>query len=148
MRIFFGGIIQGSHRGKDIFPQDYRKRIRQVLEAKHADIEIIDPFTGHSNSIEYDDQKAHATFFKHLKVISSVDLLLAYLPEASMGTAIELWQAYQNKVPAVTISPLTTNWVIRLFSLKNFTTADDFADYINKNGLDKLLASNARAVKT
>jgi hypothetical protein len=33
-----------------------------------------------------------------------------------MGTAIEMWQAYQAGIPLVTISPMSANWVVKYLS--------------------------------
>jgi len=101
---------------------------------------VFDPFENHNNSVDYSDDQARDTFFNHLEMIKSSDLMIAYLPKASMGTAIEIWQAYHDQVPVLTISPMTTNWIIRLFSEKNFETAEDFERFIRKNDLIKLFS--------
>ena len=44
------------------------------------------------------------------------DLLIAYVPEASMGTAIEMWEAHQHARVVVTITPLSHNWVVQITS--------------------------------
>ena len=45
-----------------------------------------------------------------------VDVLLAFVPEASMGTAIEMWEAYQHGAAVITISPLEHNWAVKFLS--------------------------------
>jgi hypothetical protein len=45
-----------------------------------------------------------------------VDVVVAFLPEASMGTAIEIWEAFRHGRRVVTISPLERNWVVRYCS--------------------------------
>ena len=45
-----------------------------------------------------------------------VDAVIAFVPEASMGTAIEIWEAHQNGHAVITISPLSKNWAIRFLS--------------------------------
>jgi len=47
---------------------------------------------------------------------SEVDVLIAFVPEASMGTAIEMWEAWKNKAVVITISPLKVNWAVRFLS--------------------------------
>lgn len=145
MKVFFGGIIQGSCQGSNITSQDYREKIKTVLNDKYPDFEIIDPFASHNNSIEYDDDQANETFFNYLNVVDTSDLMIAFLPQASMGTAIEMYRAYHCKVPVITISPMSTNWVIRLFSIKNFETIESFAKFVNNDNLMKLLSESRKA---
>jgi hypothetical protein len=45
-----------------------------------------------------------------------VDVLIAFVPEASMGTAIEMWEAYQGGAVVLTISPLVVNWAVCFLS--------------------------------
>ena len=58
------------------------------------------------------------------------DALIAYLPEASMGTAIEIWQAYVNRRVIFTISPLSRNWVVRFLSNRVFADLEQFAQFV------------------
>jgi hypothetical protein len=45
-----------------------------------------------------------------------VDVLLAFLPSASMGTAIEMWEAFQHGAAVFSISPMTHNWAVKYLS--------------------------------
>ena len=45
-----------------------------------------------------------------------VDVLVAFVPEASMGTAIEMWEAHQHGAAVITISPLRHNWAVKFLS--------------------------------
>jgi hypothetical protein len=57
-----------------------------------------------------------------------VDAIVAYVPEASMGTAIEMWEAYEHGRGAViAISPLAHNWAIRFCSHAVYGDFDEFA---------------------
>jgi nucleoside 2-deoxyribosyltransferase len=138
MKIFFGGIIQGSKQGQDIHSQNYRDRVKSFIVSRYPDIEIFDPVENHENSIEYSDEKAYATFFKHLDIIDNCDLMIAYLPSASMGTAIEMNRAYDRNIPILSISPMTTNWVIRLLAENNFETVEAFEKFITENDIRDL----------
>jgi hypothetical protein len=44
------------------------------------------------------------------------DLLIAFVPEATMGTAIEMWEAARHGRVVVTISPLDLNWAVQFCS--------------------------------
>jgi len=144
MKIFFGGIIQGSRQGQDIHSQNYRDRVKNLIGLRYPDIEIFDPVENHQDSVEYTDEQAHATFFKHLKIIDSCDLMIAYLPMASMGTAIEMNRAYEQNIPILSVSPMVTNWVIRLLAENNFETIEAFEKFISENDIRNLFNSQKR----
>ena len=106
MRFFLAGIMQGSHRGADLHDQEYRGRLRRSLEAAFPSAEVYDPLADHANSLEYDDEQGRHVFFGHNELCREVDVVLAFVPEASMGTAIEMWEAYCSGRIVITISPL------------------------------------------
>jgi len=144
MRVFFGGIIQGSNLGRDIHAQDYRQEIKELLRRQYDGVSIFDPYEGHENSVHYDDQTARATFFKHLGIVRTSDLLIAYLPQASLGTAIEMWEAYIAGIPIISISPMVTNWIIRFIPHRNFETVESFEKFIIENDLVELFGRKIR----
>ena len=143
MKVFLAGIIQGSLEGSDMHAQDYREKLKKILHDRLPDLTLFDPCEHHPNSIDYDNEKARATFLHHLEIIEESDLVIAYLPSASMGTAIEMWRAYEFRVPIISISPLTTNWTIRLLSDRNFETIDDFQAFISENDIGKIYGPGA-----
>src|SRR5579872_1277492 len=106
MRIFLAGIMQGSHLGSVLHEQGYRGRLRQLLALSFPQAEIYDPLADHANSLDYDDPRGRSVFFHHNRLCREVDLLVAFVPEASMGTAIEMWEAHQHGRTVITISPL------------------------------------------
>ena len=112
MRVFIGGVMQGSLQGKGIVDQGYRYQIGAALQARWPDVEVIDPLILHPNSVEYDDRSAKETLFAMAGLAASSDLVIAYLPSASMGTALEMYMAFERGVPVIAISPLTENWVV------------------------------------
>lgn len=109
--IFIAGIIQGSIKGKEVYPQDYRKKLKEVLKRYFPRTNIYCPWENHSDALEYTDEEARETFLKHVELVKRSKLLVAYLPEASMGTAIEMWEACKNGVEVWTITPMRHNWV-------------------------------------
>jgi hypothetical protein len=66
-----------------------------------------------------------------------VDVLVAYLPSASMGTAIEMWHAYRGHVPVYTISPLADNWVVQSLSDHVFPDVAAFVTFVVDGGLSR-----------
>ncbi|RLD02710.1 MAG: hypothetical protein DRI56_13730 [Chloroflexota bacterium] len=138
MKIFIAGIMQGSKKGKGIQEQDYRQIIRDAIKINHPDAEIVDPFSLFPNSVEYDDQRAKEVLFAMGAEAGSADVVIAYLPEASMGTALEIIRAYDNGKTIISISPMEENWVIRAVSAKIFPTLDEFCNWIQQAQLQEL----------
>jgi hypothetical protein len=135
MRIFISGIMQGSIKGYGIQEQGYRQIISDVIKSSHPDAEIYDPFTLFPDSVSYSDKKAKEVLFKLADEASSADILIAYLPEASMGTALEMIRAFDVGKTIISISPLSRNWFINAVSTKVFSSLDDFCDWIHETGL-------------
>ncbi|HEV3023071.1 MAG TPA: hypothetical protein VGX76_11410 [Pirellulales bacterium] len=116
MRFFLAGIMQGSHLASAIHNQDYRARLTALLRAQFPDAEVYDPWADHAGSLDYDDERGRRVFLYHNRLAGEVDVLVAYVPEASMGTAIEMWEAWRNGRAVVTISPLKHNWAVKFLS--------------------------------
>jgi hypothetical protein len=116
MRVFIAGIMQGSRLDRFIDDQDYRRAIALAILERYPDAEIVDPNELHPNGVEYGDDLARATLLDMAERAAQADLVVAYVPQASMGTAIEMWQAFRAGVPIVTLSPLAANWVVKHLS--------------------------------
>ena len=143
MKIFIAGIMQGSIKGKGIQEQDYRSMIKKSLAINHPDAEIVDPYSLFPDSVQYDDQRSKETLFAMAAQAESADYLIAYLPEASLGTALEMIRAYDNGKTVLCISPLEKSWFIRAVSSKVFLSLDDFCTWINKTNLIDLKKNTA-----
>lgn len=122
IKIFLAGIMQGSYPGPDMHGQGYRARLRDCLQNELPEANIYDPWANHQSSLEYDDEKARDVFLNHNAMCADVDVVVAHVPEASMGTAIEIWEAYRHQRFVITITPLVHNWAIRYCS--NWLLAD------------------------
>ena len=96
--------------------QDYRERIRRLLEVHLPEARVYDPLADHRQSLDYDERQGRLTFFTHNRMCREVDAVIAFVPEASMGTAIEMWEAHQAGRAVITISPLRHNWAVRFLS--------------------------------
>jgi len=136
--IFLAGIIQGSLTN-GVHPQDYRVKIAELLKAHLPDVEIYDPFQEHPQSLSYDENRSRQVFFELMARAGKVDVLLAFVPEASMGTAIELWNAYHARALVVCISPLRDNWVVRFLSDILLPDLPAFHDFVVSGGMRKIM---------
>ncbi len=140
MRIFLAGIMQGSHLGAVLHNQDYRKRIKELL-AEHLDgAEVYDPLADHADSLDYDAQKGRDVFMHHNRLCGEVDVVVAFVPEASMGTAIEMWEAYTHGAVVITISPLAINWAVRFLSHVLFEDVGQFEASLVSGDLARRIA--------
>ena len=126
MRIFLAGIMQGSLKSAEMHDQDYRLRLREAVPKHLPEYEIYDPLEFHTESIGYEDQKGRGVFLHHNKMCAEMDLLIASVPEASMGTAIEMWEAWRHDKLVISISPLKHNWAVKYLSHLLFEQESDF----------------------
>jgi hypothetical protein len=129
MRVFLCGIIQGSRPDLSVHEQSYRDDLRRLVEKYLPEAEVYCPVSLHPESPSYDDPRAFEVLEESVEAARASDLLIAYVPEASMGSAIELWEAKRAGVRVVTISPLKDNWVVRYASdiiLSDFAEIEGF----------------------
>ncbi len=116
MRFFLAGIMQGSKVEAVLHHQDYRDHLRALLKQYFPDDQVYDPLAEHRDSINYDAATGRAVFMRHNAMCREVDAVIAFVPQASMGTAIEMWEAFSHGRMVITISPLVHNWVVRFCS--------------------------------
>ncbi len=124
LRFFLAGIMQGSHRAAALHNQDYRAHLRHLLAAHFPGAEIYDPLADHSDSLSYDEEQGRRVFFHHNRLCREVDVVLAFVPEASMGTAIEMWEAYQHGKAVIAVSPMSHNWAVKFLSHELYADLD------------------------
>jgi hypothetical protein len=77
---------------------------------------VYDPQAEHAQSLGYDEAVGRSVFFRHNRMCREIDVLVAFVPVASMGTAIEMWEAHQHGAAVLTISPLRRNWTVQFLS--------------------------------
>jgi len=114
MEVFIAGVMQASRNDDQIHGQDYRTQIEQALRKHIPDILVTDPFGLHPNSVHYGPDKVVDTFKSMTARAADSDLVIAFLPEASMGTAIEMWEAHLAGKRVVAVTPMVHNWVVRI----------------------------------
>ena len=137
MHIFIAGVMQGSRLDNQIHEQDYRLRIVQALRAHVPGARITDPWALEPESVSYDADLARKTFLKNTALAGEADLLIAYLPHASMGTAIELWTAFQNHAYIVAVTPLQHNWVVQITANEVLPDLESLLAYIESGQLSE-----------
>ena len=116
MKIFLAGIIQGSLVEADIHEQDWRRDIADIVRRHLPAAELYCHYSRHPESIRYDLPDIRRTFEEGIRRAAECDLLIAYLPAASMGTAIEMYEAARAGAVVLAVTPMAANWVVRLYS--------------------------------
>jgi hypothetical protein len=141
MRFFLAGIMQGSQLAAVLHNQDYRGRLRSLLMQRFPDCEVYDPLANHGQSLAYDSDTARSVFYQHNRMCREVDVVIAFVPEASMGTAIEMWEAHEHgRALVLTISPLEHNWAIKFCSHAVYADLEAFEAAVRQGEIEKLLA--------
>jgi sulfur carrier protein ThiS len=113
LRVFIAGVMQANRRDTLLESQDYRLQISQVLRQHLPNVQLIDPWAENPNSLNYTEEQARHTFLTMTHKASEADLLIAYLPLPSMGTAMEMWQAFQANTYIIAVTPFVHHWAIR-----------------------------------
>lgn len=144
---FLAGIIQGSIDGHAIHPQDYRSHIRDILREHVPDAEVYCPIERHPNSLDYDDAHGREVFFGHIERAGASDVLIAFLPEASMGTALEMWEAYRRGCLILSVTPLQENWTVKFLSTRVFAGLDAFERFVTSGDLMRLIEAHAEKTR-
>ena len=114
--------------------------IGNMIKDQFPEVEILDPFALYPDSVDYDDQKAKEVLFSSASKAGDSDLLISYLPEASLGTALEMIRAYDNGKPILCISPMEKNWFINSISSKVFMNLDEFLSWVKMGNLTKYIS--------
>lgn len=138
-QFFLAGIIQGSLLDLNVHDQTYRHTIEILLKAHFPNSRIFCPVKNHPNSPSYNDEEAARIFFEHIEILKQSHCLIVYLPEASLGSGIEMWEAHHQKIPIVTISPMTTNWIVRILSTVVCEDIDAFQKFVEGGKMNNLL---------
>jgi hypothetical protein len=140
VKIFLAGIMQGSHLGAVMHYQGYREHLRELLAQHLPGAEVYDPLADHQTSLEYTDDRARDVFLYHNRLCSEVDVLIAFVPEASMGTAIEMWEAWKAGRVVIVISPLSLNWTIKYCSHIVYSDLESFQAELENGGIATKIA--------
>ena len=139
MRVFLAGIIQGSYQGLELHDQSYRDRLKTILREHWPDAEVCCPIEMHPAGVGYAPDEQRRAFFGLVETASQADLLIAFLPQASLGTAIEMWEAYHHGRVVVAITPMRENWVVNLLAHAVLPSLEAFEGFVRDGRLAALV---------
>ena len=138
MRVFLAGIMQGSNAHDGVHEQTYRAVLTNLLFAHAPGVTVFDPWAVYPDSPQYADDLVRTVLVANVEEAARCDLVIAYLPQASMGTALEMWEAWRAGVPVIAISPLAANWVVRVCATQRFDTLEDFVTAVRAGQVAQL----------
>jgi hypothetical protein len=141
MHVFIAGIMQAERLDNQIENQDYRSHITEMLKVTMPNVRITDPFALHPDSVNYDDERARHTFLTLTKKAAEADLLIAYLPQMSMGTAMEMWEAYLAGAYIIAITPHVHHWAIRFTANEILPDLASLEEMIGNGRLQQIMLS-------
>jgi hypothetical protein len=141
MDVFLAGIIQGSLVEPAIHEQDWRQPVKTALARHLPEADVYCHYSEHPESIAYDLTRIREVFAEGNRRAGACDLLIAYVPTASMGTAVEMHEAARGGACIVSISPMSHNWVLRAYSDRIVPDLDAFTALVASGELGALLAA-------
>lgn len=140
MKYFISGVMQGSSTGettkKTLNDQNYREIIKSILQKYDENCYIYDPYDKPKEYLEekehlFNDSKFVTELFEEiLSNLNECDVIVCYLPQASMGSSIELWEAYKSKKKIYVITQMSQNWVTRICATKIFESIEEFEKFM------------------
>ena len=143
MKVFLAGIIQGSICEARIHCQDWREPIRSAVALHLPQAQVYCHYEAHPNSIAYALPDILATLEEGNRRAGEADVLICWLPEASMGTAVEMYLAAKAGAVVLSITPMAANWVVRAYSDRILPDLDSFEQFLAGGELDELLRQKA-----
>jgi nucleoside 2-deoxyribosyltransferase len=132
--------MQGSNADDGVHAQDYRAVLADLLRAHLPGVDVFDPWAVYPDSPSYPDDQVRTVLVANIQEAAASDLVIAYLPQASMGTALEMWEAWRAGVPVIAITPLAANWVVRTCAVQRFDTLEEFVAALQAGAIVGLTA--------
>ena len=145
MKVFLAGIIQGSLVEPRIHSQDWREPIRELLARHRPDAEVYCHYEAHPNSIAYELPEIIATLEDGNARAAASDVVICWLPSASMGTGLEMYLAHEAGAVVLTVTPMAANWVVRAYSDRILPDLDALDAFLASGELDELLRAKGGA---
>ena len=137
--VFIAGIMQGSRSDHLIGAQDYRRRITNALKTFYPGVRVSDPFALHPDSVNYEMDLVRETLESLATLAGQADVVIAFIPKASMGTAIEMWTAYNANKYIIAVTELKHNWVVKVTADQVVPDLDSLLDLLESGQLDNVL---------
>jgi hypothetical protein len=123
--------------------QDYRGQMRAAILAADPNAVVVDPLQlAAERAAEWfvedgvppwqDDAHVRQMLSEVVAAAAASDVVISYLPTASMGSALELQAAHAAGKTILAIAPanMRSNWVVRSYSSRIFESIPDVASFL------------------
>lgn len=149
---FLSGVMQGKKADGDgvegTVNQDYRAEMNSAIKACDASATVVEPwdlvgelckevYAEGTPQSEYfkDDAHVRKAFGIVVEAAAAADVVISYLPEASMGSAVEIHAARQNNRTILAVAPgsMAGNWVVRSYADHTFSSIDELRGWLSSN---------------
>lgn len=146
---FLSGVMQGKSASGDgvegTVNQDYRAEMKAAILAADATARVVEPWDLVAEKVKkiYPEGTQQSEMFKHdihvrqcfqvcVDAAASSDVVISYLPEASMGSAVELSAAFAKGKTIVVIAPgsMAGNWVVRSYANVVLASLEELAAWL------------------
>ncbi|MEU9396448.1 hypothetical protein AB0D86_41425 [Streptomyces sp. NPDC048324] len=141
MRVFLAGIIQGARTDDGIHHQGYRKEIRDAVSVAYPEAQFVDPHEENLGRLEWSRDLQREMFLRYVREAGRCDVLVAWLPEPSMGTSVEMYEAYRMGVPVLTISPMAGTWAVFSLATRTLPNLEAFSAFVRSAEFAELMLS-------
>jgi hypothetical protein len=139
MHVFIAGVMQGRRLDDQVDDQNYRLQISNALQKHMPEADVSDPWAMNPGSVYFDEARARKVFYDMTALAGTADLLIAYLPTVSMGTAMEMWQARQSDAYIVAVTPHVHQWAIRFTADEIVPDLDTLLTQIENGTFSRIL---------
>ena len=161
-RYFLSGVMGGNMQGNSslvgipVESQDYRALMRAAILAADPHAEVVDPADMvtarapelHPHGTEpkqywQSDATVGTIFGECIELAAECDVVVSYLPMASMGSAVELHAAWRAERLVLVIAPpdegggpgaapgkMRHNWVVRAYAQRVFGGIDEMGAWL------------------
>ena len=149
---FLSGVMQGRKADGDgvegTVPQDYRAQVAAAVLAADSSAVVIEPWElvaklcegmyppGTSQSEMFkEDAHVRLAFSACVEAAANADVVISYLPEASMGSAVEIYAAREAGRTVLAIAPgsMAGNWVVRSYADELFASIDELSVWLGSH---------------
>jgi hypothetical protein len=143
MRVFLAGVIQGGRTDGALHDQNYRSVLRDIVTATHPNASFIDPHRENPDRLDWDRQRQSDMFIEYTAKAAASDVVIAWLPTVSMGTAVEMYAAHVAGVPVVAITPLVDTWAIFALAACCLPDLAAFGAFVETEAFETLVRDKA-----
>jgi hypothetical protein len=151
-KYFLSGVMQGKKADgagvEGTVNQDYRAQMSDAIISADSTATVVEPWdlvgavckemypegTPQSDMFK-DDAHVRRAFGVCVDAAAASDVVISYLPEASMGSAVELHAARQNGRVILAVAPgsMAGNWVVRSYADETFNSIEDLSGWLASN---------------